>query len=509
MRLFAALSIGCQIIGTAACSRPAGDSRVVEERPDATTPVSSVVPPGSDDSENRPVSETEDVPAGGVDVPDATSSVAPIVAEVDIEPVAERIYRPDDVRPRHNAERAAELGIQRYESRRLLLYTDIDPEVARTLPPLMDQAYEALEDYFGPMPPARDGADYQMTGYIMADKDRFLAAGMLPERALESLVHGLHRGAEFWMNEQEYDYYRRHLMIHEGTHCFMMVLPGQRPPVWYIEGMAEYFGTHATDEQGRATFGVMPDEAAGFVGFGRVEMIRTAVKEERVKGVAEVFGLTDDDFSRSRTDPYAWSWALCTFLDAHPRYQERFRALGQHLVGSGFSRLQRESFAVDLPVLAVEWELFVRNLEYGFDIPRSAIEFRRGEPLPAGAAVTSIVAADRGWQTSGVWVEAGQTYLLTAEGEVTLAADPVPWLSEPQGISIRYSQGRPIGRVVAAVQSESPPGADGAGALWQVIDVGRAATITPAVSGTVYLRVNDFWSELADNTGEYRVTIQK
>ncbi len=497
---------GSVVLNLAGCSRSSGE-------PTATSRQSGLHSRSAAEAAESPVSAERRAPVlmsatDDVAAVDADSAAVTSVSAAAAEPAPERIYRPDDARPRHDATRAAELGIQHYESRRLLLYTDIDPELARTLPPLMDQAYDALEDYFGPMPPARDDSDYQMTGYIMAERDRFLAAGMLPERALESLVHGVHRGAEFWMNEQEYDYYRRHLMIHEGTHCFMMVLPGQRPPVWYIEGMAEYFGTHRLDADGRATFGVMPDDPAAFVGFGRVEMIRSAVREGRVKNVADATGLTDDEFVESRTEPYAWSWAFCKFLDAHPRYQERFRALGQHLVGSEFHRLQRDSFAEDLPVLAVEWELFARNIEYGYDIPRAAIEFLRGEPLPPAASVTAHVAPDRGWQSSGVWVEAGQAYELTAQGEVVLADAPRPWLSEPQGISIRYSQGQPIGRVVAAIQSESPPGTDGAGALWHVIDVGRATMLRPELSGTLYLRVNDFWSEVADNTGEYRVTIQ-
>lgn len=420
---------------------------------------------------------------------------------------AERVYRPDDARPQHDDARAAELGIQRYESRRLLLYADIDPEAARQLPPLMDRAFDALEAYFGPMPPARDGAAYQMTGYIMAERDRFLAAGMLPEQALESLVHGVHRGQEFWMNEQEYDYYRRHLLIHEGTHCFMMVQPGHRPPVWYLEGMAEYFGTHRPNEEG-VEFGVMPHDRERFVGFGRIEMIREAVEEGRLLSVTEVVRLTDADFVASRTEPYAWSWALCKFLDQHPRYRERFRQLAPHLVGYDFDRLHHELFAPDLPILAVEWELFVRNIEYGYDIPRAAIDFLRGEPLPPGAAIAADVRADAGWQASGIWVEEGQPYELQADGEVVLAGQPKPWISQPHGISIRYSQGKPIGRLVAAIQSESPPGPNGEGALWHVIDVGTESVVTPPASGTLYLRVNDFWSELSDNTGEYRVTVR-
>ena len=70
----------------------------------------------------------------------------------------------------------------------------------------------------------------QMTGYVMVDAERFRTAGMLPQKAADLLVHGIYRGAEFWMHSQEYEYYRRHLLVHEGTHCFMSFLSGPRLP---------------------------------------------------------------------------------------------------------------------------------------------------------------------------------------------------------------------------------------------------------------------------------------
>jgi len=414
-----------------------------------------------------------------------------------------RVFRPSDIRPQHDDRRAAELGIERYESRHLLLYTDIDPDIAATLPSLMDQAYAALTKYFGELPPNREGTDFQLTGYIMQDRDRFLAAGMLPEEALQSLVHGIHRGAEFWMYEQEYEYYRRHLMVHEGTHCFMLTMPGPRPPVWYLEGMAEFFGTHRLDEAGRAQFGVMPGRREDFIGFGRIEMIHQAIADDRPLTVDGVRALTDNDFTESRTEPYAWSWALCKFLDAHPRYQARFRELGQHLTDRRFSDVARAAYAVDRAELFAEWALFTRNLEYGHEIALSAIEFVSGEPLPARGSIAIDVDAAGGWQSSGVGVVDGSRYTIQTSGEVVLADDPKPWISEPDGVSIRYAHGRPIGRLLAAVVRE-PLDSD-----WTTIDIGGAAEVTPKESGTLYFRINDAWSDLSNNDGSYRVTIER
>jgi hypothetical protein len=456
-------------------------------------------------SSTAPASEAQPRPSADIH-PRLFANVAEETAQADTDPPqVETVYRPSDQRSRYDAARAAELGIARYESKRLLLYTDIDPEIARTLPPLFDQAYDAWNEYFGALPPDREGTEYQVTGFIMQDKDRFREAGMLPAEARALLVHGIHRRNEFWMNAQDYDYYRRHLMVHEGTHCFMTTMPLAPLPVWYYEGMAELFGTHRLDTEGRATFRVMPGAAENFDGFGRVEMIRNAVKEGRCLTPQGVVDLTMKEFAESKSDPYAWSWALCKFLDTHPRYRERFRELADNLDGNEFARRMQSSFGSDA-VLWVEWELFVRNLVYGYDIERAAIDFRRGEPLPAGGSIATDIRADAGWQSSGVWVEAGRTYSITAAGQVSLAQEPKPWISEPAGVSIRYASGKPIGRLVAGIQSETPPTGTGEGALWKVIDVGPAATTTPTVDGTLYFRVNDFWNELADNQGAYRVT---
>src|SRR5260370_36553944 len=45
--------------------------------------------------------------------------------------------------------------------------------------------------------------------------------------------------------------------------------------------------------------------------------------------------------------------------------------------------------------------------------------------------------------------------------------------------------------------------------MLEVLPVGRECLLTPRIAGTLYFRVNDFWNELADNTGSYQVTIKE
>ena len=410
-------------------------------------------------------------------------------------------HRPPDNRPRHDPMQLRKEGILRYESQRLILWSDLDPADVRSLPALIDQAYDAWVKYFGPPLPDRDGAEYQLTGYLMRDRERFLELGLLP-REFSQFQHGMNRGYEFWLETQESPYYRRHLLIHEATHCFMQIVPGRRAPLWYLEGMAEYFGVHAEDQPGKFRFGVMPDALATFRGFGRIEMIRKAVAAERPLSLTQVLALGDKEFARSRSEPYAWGWALCHFLDAHPRYHKRFRGLGQYLANDEFVTHLQEDFAKDYSELSAEWDQFQRTIGYGYDIPRSTIDFRVGVPLAAVQKATSKVESGRGWQSSGVQVLADQTYSVAATGRVTLSQGSGSWDSEPAGISIRYAAGQPIGRLLLSVLSDESN-------TWEKpLPYEPELAFRPTTTGTVYFRVNDYWSELADNTGEYQVTIR-
>lgn len=418
------------------------------------------------------------------------------------------VYRPYFTEPTYDADLLERLGIRKFESDHLVLYTDIDEEKARPLPEVIDAAYAAWCRYFGPLPPARDGRPYRLVGYLMQDLDRFHAAEMVPDD-LPPFAHGRHLGQQFWMREQDTDYYRRHLLIHEGTHCFTMTMPGFRPPLWYLEGIAEFFGTHIRNDAGDYLFGVMPAASQKVLGFGRVQLIEQEIAKGKVLSLEEVSALGPNEFVKPDTAAYAWSWALCAFLDHHPRYRDRFRALADHLVGKEFYRRLDEGFREDLAALNVEWDLFARNLCYGYDFAAAAIDFREGTELAPGATREVTVAASRGWQSSGIWLHRGDTYRLECEGEVILAETTRPWNSTPGGITIEYAGGRPLGRVLAAVQSSEPPGPGGEGTLWKDWDVGTGSELLPEASGTLYLRVNDHWDSLSENRGSYVVRVTR
>lgn len=418
----------------------------------------------------------------------------------------EAVLRPDDQRPKHDDQKLAELGIRAFESQRLKLYTDIDPRIAETLPPVIDQAYQALVDYFGPLAPDKARTEFQMTGYLIKDDALFREAGLIP-LDLPPFEHGRHRRNEFWMREQKYDYYRRHLLIHEVTHCFMTIMPGTEAPVWYMEGMAECFGTHRIGADGKLEFRVMPTSPEDYAGSGRVTVVSNDCADGKPKGISQILDFRPEEFLK--TEYYAWSWALCTFLDTHPRYQKRFREMGGYLQRNAFPTQFYRTFEPDSRDLATEWTLFSQNLQYGYDTSRAAIDFQPGTELTEQQPRREVrIESDRGWQSSGVVLQEGHTYKITATGQFELASQPKPWISEPQGISFRYFKGLPLGLLVGCLRNETGDAGGATESMLKILPLGRDCRFRAPVSGTLYLRVNDEWNSLRDNRGSVMVQIR-
>ncbi len=437
---------------------------------------------------------------GTTETDPATEPAAPTAASK-----PQPVHRPDDQRLKHDDRRLAEAGIRLYESKRLKLYTDIDAQAARALPPVIDAVYLAWVEYFGALPPDRAGSEFQMTGYLIRDEALFREAGLVPED-LPMFEHGRHRRNEFWMREQQYDYFRRHLLIHEATHCFMTFMPGVDAPVWYIEGMAEYFATHHIEPDGSVSFRVMPTSPEAFAGWGRIKGIRDEYVANKGKSIRNLIAMRPTEFLKP--EPYAWSWALCQFLDAHPRYRERFRKLGGHTQGRAFQREFEVAFDDDSRDLNTEWLQFVINLQYGYEATRAAIDFQPGQPLTTDRPSHRLdIAADRGWQSSGVLLEAGQTYEIAASGRFTLADRPKPWESEPQGITFRYFDRRPLGLLVGCLRTEEGNAGGDNDSMVKVIEIGRSRSLEAPLTGTLYLRLNDAWNSLGDNRGRVSVEI--
>lgn len=418
---------------------------------------------------------------------------------------ADELFRVPDDRPRQTVD-AGQLkkhGIQVFESKRLKLFTDIDADIATTLPPLVDQAYVAFEEYFGKLPPARDGSEFQVNGYLMKDKTEFQNLGLLPAE-LPDEFHGRQVGYQFWMMDQAQDYYRRHLLLHEATHAFMLAIPHLDVPNSYLEGMAEHFGTHQIVD-GKLKMRLMPFNRDNFRGHDRLYLLRRDVRQ---KGITELLDINEWKPANFQffNESYAWAWASDIFFDQHPRTRERFRKLAKSLSNPQAWKTFESELQPDLPEIRTEWNLFAADAWEGFDFEHSAIEFREGDPLTK--PWRTDVRANRGWQSSRVLVEKGHHYELAATGQFTLADKPKPWVSEADGISFRYHNARRLGQLLASIRpakkadNEREP-------MLDVTPLGNSSSFEAPRSGTLYLRLNDHPGELADNHGGVTVEIRE
>jgi hypothetical protein len=258
-------------------------------------------------------------------------------------------------------------------------------------------------------------------------------------------------------------------------------------------------------DDGKLTLGYWPKNRKETPEWGRIRILQDAVAAKKTLSVSDVIHYPADQ--RTETDFYAWCWALSTFLDQHPRYQERFRQLIHDVRRTDFTKRFLQSYRPDWPELCEEWQVMTANLEYGYDVARSAIDFSPGKPLShEGANVT--VAADRGWQNTGLRLEAGVTYQLTASGRYQIAQKPTVWWCEPNGVSIRYDHGWPLGILLAAVRANNPSLSEDSPLLHPKA-IGLGATLAPTQSGTLFLKINDSAGELSDNAGTLRVNVRQ
>jgi hypothetical protein len=393
--------------------------------------------------------------------------------------------------------------IRKLDGKHIALYTDLPAQQEiDELPQVFDAAVPLWCQYFGI--DTANTAGWKVIGCVMQEKERFVAAGLLPG-GLPPFPNGYSRGSELWLYDQPSGYYRRHLLLHEGTHCFMQQWLGGAGPPWYMEGIAELLATHRW-QQGRLTLAIMPMNRDETPYWGRIKIVKDEAAAGRRMTLDEI--MRYDAKAHLRNEPYGWCWAAAAFLDQHPLTQSEFRALKSRTRESSaeFSKRFAESLKARWPHINEEWQLFVAECDYGYDVARAALVRKAAVELPAAGAAVEV-AADRGWQSSGFRLTAGKKYALSAGGRYFVGNQPKPWPCEPAGVTIRYHRGQPLGKLMFCLSDlDGQPAATSP--LLDPQPIGLGGQISPAATGTLYLKINEAASGLADNSGRLQVRIQ-
>ncbi len=403
-------------------------------------------------------------------------------------------------------------GIRKISGTHLTLYTDVVSAAAvDELPRVFDLAVPKWCEYFGI--DLETVARWHVVGCLVKDKDLFRSSGLLPAD-LPPFTFGYAKRDRFWLYEvnDSSDYYRRHLMLHEGTHAIMFaMLKGAGAP-WYKEGIAELMATHYWNDEEEAdedklTLRYFPDDVEDFPKLGRIKIIQDSVAAGRRLKTSDVMNFPAQAFLKNNA--YAWAWALSAFLDGSSRYQQAFGDLrGSVQQGDAiFNAKTRHFFEGKWMFMLDEWQIYLTEMEHHYDLEAMAIDFSTPLQIKGDRAVVDVEST-AGWQNTGLRLNSGQTYSLTASGRVQLAEEPEVWWSEPNGISIRYHLGMPRGLLLAVIRPEREA-FDRESIFLRPIGIGPGKDLTIKKSGTLYLRINDSPGELLDNDGTYQVIVQR
>ena len=402
-------------------------------------------------------------------------------------------------------------GLMQLESVHLRLITDMPiDEAVESLPRVFDQAIEQWCSWFDVDVDRAEAV--KVTAYLMLDRSRFVQLNLLPED-VSSLRHGYQIEDQLFLTDQPSDYYRRHLLLHEGTHWFIWKYLGGIGPPWLDEGTCELLGTHVW-EGGKLTLGVIPDSRVRFPYWGRLKWIRESFDQQNVPRLQTI--LNYNTITHRTDEPYAWSWAAVLFFKNHPRYKAAFdktthpRTDYSNRVDSNLKRQLVDSW----PIVEAEWRIFLTELDYGFSPSHSMPDLKTTPLKPLEQKETRTVRSDRGWQSTGLVVQIGQRLRITSHGKTVIRAgetnkNKYDWNSEPQGITLEFVNGQPLGRLVATIVPITASAAEKTLAKLSAHPIGRSAVWTAPEEGVLLLKINEPSSELFDNSGEITVTIEQ
>ncbi len=401
-------------------------------------------------------------------------------------------------------------GLSQLESKYLQLTTDLplNDEIT-SLPKIFDQAVQQWSARFAVDPIRVQGA--KAIACLMKDRSRFVELDLMPPET-GNFRHGYQLDDRLFLMEQPSVYYRRHLLLHEGTHWFMWkFLSGNGPP-WFSEGICEQLGTHDWDGL-RLTMGIIPFHHDRFPYWGRLKLIHDSLNQNAAPTLNAILGYGD---TAHRTDePYAWSWAAMLFFSNHPKYQHLLRRISQPPLdySNQITIALKRELADTWPTVDAEWRVFVSELDFGFSPEHSFVDIASIPSHALRSKELRTIRCDRGWQSMGLFIDKGQRIRVAAQGTYTIRTkqdsyEKSSWKCEPQGVTLEYHQGQPLGRLLATIVPITKAAIDKPVRQCTPYPIGRKTTWDAPESGILLLKINENSAGLADNTGELKVTME-
>ena len=367
-------------------------------------------------------------------------------------------------------------NVASYRSKNFVVHSDDDPDRSKELLERLETLLKIVSEYW------RRPNRRLIECCVVKDLKNW-PSGRLPQLAIEK-IHSKSgvtisvkrmQGTVFFTKSIVYAAARTGVAQHEAVHAYCYQMFGSTGPVWYSEGMAE-MGRYWASHNDRGVHG----------DGGSIRFLRQTAPPS-VKTLTRT-GQTSDGWRN-----YAQRWALCHLLANNPNYGQRFRTLGFSLLGARPGTSFQSYFGTMSREIQFEYDLFLRNLENGYRVDLCAWDWKtRFRRLKTGRTAKSTIDAGRGWQASGISVQAGHSYSVTASGDwqTSTGAEAVDADGDSRG----------VGRLQAVIWNNHQ--------LTRSSDLGRQATFKPAGDGKLFLRCGDRWGSLHDNTGQLNVRVK-
>jgi len=353
--------------------------------------------------------------------------------------------------------------------------TDVSERQARIILDKLETMATLLSKYFGQAPSG------VVEGFIVRDLADW-PGGLLKEPAG---IAKIRNGAGICFNSSLGNRHRAVLyscddhgvIQHECTHGYCHLAFGSTGPTWLAEGLAEMgqywkFDTQAVDINPRV------------IAYVRGTKPKRKLLEIAVPGRVDPGSWQD----------YAWRWALCHLLANNPNYADRFKPLAIALMKRREGVTFEAIYGPTAQQLSFEYALFLDALDNGYRADLCAWQWNRKFAPLAGERRTQVkVAAVLGWQATGVRLEKGASYDLAAVGNWKIAKDGGEYDADGDQV------GR--GRLVAVIFNDFK--------LSDPFPIGKLKSFASPTDGQLFLRCQDDWNKLADNSGELTVHIRR
>lgn len=368
-------------------------------------------------------------------------------------------------------------------SKNFLLKTDLSPRSAQILLDKLEEMFSVISKYYN-----RRSLDQPIVCYVAQDLDLWgteveeLREGLdwIQRRAgvtIASRLGNLRSAVVYACGDHQ-------VVQHEAVHAFCHLAFGGTGPTWYAEGMAE-LGCYW--RPGDAGVNIDPV----------VIRYLTTTDPPSLADLVRPDQVTGDSWQA-----YAWRWALCYLLVNNPNYNQRFYRLGERLMPPGSNTSFPTEFAEVSAEIDFEYQQMMRHLGNGYRQELCSWNWKQKTFPIDGRGRKSDVAARGGWQATGGWVKAGQTYEVQAEGE---------WAVDSQPAFAADGQADGRGQLIGAILTKREATAEHGPSylLSDEIPLAAQARFTATADGQLFLRCREPLTQIDDNQGKIKVTVRR